>query len=46
MTMVFKLSKEAEKVWRRLNGVALLKKVAIGVRFKEGEEMNEKQKVA
>ena len=46
MTMVFKLSKEAEKGWRRLKGFALLKKVAIGVRFKDGEEMNEKQKVA
>ena len=46
MTMVFKLSKEAEKGWRLLKGFVLLKKVAIGVRFKDGEEMNEKQKVA
>ena len=46
MTMVFKLSKEAEKGWRPLKGFAILSKVAIGVRFKEGEEMNEKQKVA
>ena len=46
MAMVFKLAKEAEKGWRRLKGFALLKKVVAGVNFKDGELVNEKQRVA
>lgn len=37
LSMVFKLSLEAEKRWRRLNGSQLLAKVIEGVKFVDGE---------
>jgi len=39
LSMVFKLSMEAEKRWRRLNGSMLISKIVNGVKFKDGEEM-------
>jgi len=36
LTMVFKLSKEAERHWRKLNGSELLAEVVIGVKFIDG----------
>ena len=38
LTMVFKLSIEAEKRWRRLNGYQQLAKVIDGVKFTDGIE--------
>lgn len=46
LTMVYKLTKGAEKGWRRLKGFALLEKIVAGAVFKDGEEVNEKQQVA
>lgn len=40
-TMVFKLTREAEKHWRRLNGSEHIDKVIRGVQFKDGEEVTE-----
>jgi putative transposase len=37
LTMVFKLSMEAERHWRRLNGHQLISKVIEGVKFVDGE---------
>ena len=37
LTMVFKLAREAEKHWRRLNGSSLIEKVIQGVVFIDGE---------
>ena len=37
LMMVYKLGREAEKRWRRLNGSQLLIKVLTGVRFVDGE---------
>jgi len=37
LTMVFKLAREAERHWRRLNGYQLIAKVIEGVRFVDGE---------
>ena len=37
LTMVFKLSSEAEKGWRKLRGHELVEKVLRGVRFINGE---------
>jgi len=37
LTMVFKLAKEAERKWRRLNGHHLIAKVVEGVQFVDGE---------
>ena len=39
LTMAFKLAREAEKHWRRLNGSDLLPKVIQGVRFADGIEI-------
>ena len=39
LSMVFKLSMEAEKRWRRLNGSILISKIVNGVKFKDGEEV-------
>ena len=39
LTMVYKLGTVAEKGWRRLRGFQLLSKVALGVKFKDGEEV-------
>ena len=36
LTMVFKLVKEAERHWRKLNGSQLLAKVVMGVKFIDG----------
>jgi putative transposase len=41
LTMVFKLATQAQQHWRRLNGSELIPKVVIGVRFIDGEELNE-----
>ncbi len=41
LSMVFKLSMEAEKNWRRLNGSMLISKVVSGVKFKNGEEIKQ-----
>ncbi len=37
LMMVYKLAREAEKRWRRLNGHQLIVKVLRGVRFVDGE---------
>lgn len=37
LTMVFKLAREAERRWRRLNGHLLIAKVIEGVQFVDGE---------
>ena len=37
LTMVFKLTREAEKCWRRLNGRTLILEVINGTRFIDGE---------
>ena len=37
LTMVFKLAKEAERKWRRLNGHHLIAKVVEGIQFVDGE---------
>lgn len=42
LTMVYKLTKLAEKGWIRLRGFALLPKVIAGVKFKDGEEVKER----
>ena len=39
LTMVHKLSMEAQKRWRKLNGHALIAKVIAGVRFEDGLEV-------
>jgi len=46
VTMVFKLATSAEKKWRRLRGYREIEKVINGVKFKDGEEVKETQKVA
>ena len=38
LTMVFKLAKEAERHWRRLNGHKLIAKLIEGVKFVDGVE--------
>lgn len=38
LTMVWKLAKEAQRGWRRLNGYRQLEKVIAGVIFEDGEE--------
>ena len=43
---VYKLAREAEKSWRALNGSKLLVKVLTGVRFIDGEEVEEQRKAA
>ena len=39
LMMVFKLGREAEKRWRRINGYELIDKVIRGVTFKDGVEL-------
>lgn len=39
--MVYKLAREAEKRWRKLNGSKLLIHVLTGVRFIDGEQVND-----
>jgi len=41
LTMGFKLAREAEKRWRRINGYELVSKVISGVKFKNGIELAE-----
>lgn len=41
LTMVFKLSLEAERTWKRLKGHQLIAKVIEGVKFIDGEMMEE-----
>lgn len=38
LTMVFKLTKAAERKWRRINAPSILGKVGLGVMFVDGEE--------
>ena len=38
LTMVFKLAREAEKRWRRINGYELITKIIQGVTFQDGVE--------
>jgi len=46
LTMVFKLAHSAEKKWRKLKGYELIEKVIKGIRFKDGEEVTNQEKVA
>ena len=46
LTMVYKLAITAEKHWRKLRGYELIVKVINGVKFKDGEEIKEKEHVA
>ena len=52
LSLVYKLSREAEKCWRRLDGYKLVVKVLAGTRYvdgeerSEGEEQNNKEKLA
>ena len=41
LSLVFKLAREAERSWRRLHGYKLIEKLVKGVRFKDGEEVEE-----
>jgi transposase-like protein len=41
LTMVYKLAREAEKRWRRINGYQLLDKVVRDVEFKDGIQLQE-----
>ncbi len=41
LAMGFKLAREAEKRWRRINGYKLIEKVISGVKFKDGVEQLE-----
>ncbi len=40
LAMVFKLAREAEKRWRKLNSYHIIDKVIRGVEFKDGEEVS------
>ena len=44
--MVFKLIKDAEKLWRRLDGKNQLPKIISGVKFHNGCEVIDAEKVA
>lgn len=46
LTMVYKLMDSAEKHWRRLKGSTLIGKVVEGIKFKDGEEEKNQEKVA
>ena len=41
LAMIFKLAREAERSWRKLNGYELVAKVIRGVRFEDGVEVRE-----
>ena len=41
LTMVFKLGREAERRWRKINGYDLVPKVIAGIEFKDGIELTE-----
>jgi hypothetical protein len=42
LSLVYKLSREAEKCWRRLDGYKRVVKVLAGTRYVDGEERSEK----
>jgi len=44
--MVFKLIKDAEKTWRRLDGKNQLPKLITGVKFQDGCEVITKEQLA
>jgi putative transposase len=44
--MMFKLGQCAEHNWRKLRGFAYLAKVIDGVKFVDGEEVNQPNRVA
>jgi len=46
LAMVFKLTKCAEQKWRKLKGHARLAQVVQGVRFKDGLQEEEPQRIA
>jgi transposase-like protein len=46
LSMVFKLTKSAEQKWRKLKGHARLAQVVQGVRFKDGLQEEETQRIA
>jgi transposase-like protein len=46
LAMVFKLTKSAEQRWRKLKGAARLAQVIDGVRFKDGLQEEESQRIA
>lgn len=46
LMMVYKLGREAERRWRKLNGSQLMIKVLTGVRFVDGEEASEQRLAA
>jgi len=46
LTMVFKLCKQAEKTWKRIKGYRLIAKVIQGVRFVDGELVDEATQAA
>ncbi len=46
LAMVFKLTKSAEQRWRKLKGAARLAQVIKGVRFKDGLQEEEAQRIA
>jgi putative transposase len=46
LTMVFKLCKQAEKTWKRIKGYRLIAKVIKGVRFVDGELIDEVTRAA
>jgi putative transposase len=46
LSMVFKLSREAEKGWQKLRGSGLISKVVEGVKFIDGEEKETQENVA
>lgn len=46
LSMVYKLAISAEKCWKRLKGYSLIEKIIEGIRFKDGEEVKIKEKIA
>jgi putative transposase len=46
LAMVFKLTKSAEQRWRKLKGAARLAQVVQGVKFKDGLQEDEAQRIA
>lgn len=46
LSMVFKLSMEAEKSWQKLRGSKLISKIIEGVKFVDGEEKEIQEKIA
>lgn len=46
LTMVFKLARSAEKHWRKIRGHELIDKLVKGIKFKDGEEVENTENVA